>query len=458
MLKVKSAPFFMLNGVDKIFYFVPIKLYCLEHLLFAAYLILFAWLVTKIKFFKNSGLTNSQLIILFLLKVMAGIFYGWIGIYYGQMAQMIDTWAYHQVSLQEYHLLITHPLRFLTNVQNTYEDGYTNFLTSHNSWWNDIKAIFLIKILAVFNVLSFGHYYVNVIFFSFLTLFGPVAIYRVMLDIFPGKKIPVLMATFLIPSFLYWTSGLHKEGLIFTGLALMIYQLYFGFKEKRFPLWRALLVLLGFMLVLILRNFLVMTLIPPLMAWFLALRVRLKPIYTFLIVSGVFIALFFVSRFFHPNLDFPAAVVLKQNEFLQLGGGSAVTVNQLEPSFGSFVRNAPQALSLSAIRPFPSDVRHLLSLAAAIEINFLLLLFLVFLFWRKNGTKLTPLLLFCIFFSLAVLMMIGYTVNVLGAIVRYRSIVLPLLMIPVAAQIDWEKIGRLVFNNIKDNNNVSKLS
>jgi hypothetical protein len=212
------------------------------------------------------------------------------------------------------------------------------------------------------------------------------------------------------------------------------------------------------MLVLILRNFLVMTLIPPLMAWFLALRVRLKPIYTFLIVSGVFIALFFVSRFFHPNLDFPAAVVLKQNEFLQLGGGSAVTVNQLEPSFGSFVRNAPQALSLSAIRPFPSDVRHLLSLAAAIEINFLLLLFLVFLFWRKNGTKLTPLLLFCIFFSLAVLMMIGYTVNVLGAIVRYRSIVLPLLMIPVAAQIDWEKIGRLVFNNIKDNNNVSKLS
>ena len=130
MLEVKCAPFFMLSGVDKIFYFVPIKLYCLEHLLFAAYLILFAWLVTKIKFFKNSGLSNSQLIILFLLKVMAGIFYGWIGIYYGQMAQMIDTWAYHQVSLQEYHLLTTHPLQFLTNVQNTYEDGYTNFLTT----------------------------------------------------------------------------------------------------------------------------------------------------------------------------------------------------------------------------------------------------------------------------------------------------------------------------------------
>src|SRR5215207_7023537 len=117
----------MRMSVDKIFYFVRIKLYCLEHLLFAAYLVLFAWLVTKVNFFKNSGLTSSQLVILFLLKVMAGIFYGWIGVYYGQMAQMIDTWAYHEMSLQEYHLLTTNPVEFFTNAQNTYEEGYTNF-------------------------------------------------------------------------------------------------------------------------------------------------------------------------------------------------------------------------------------------------------------------------------------------------------------------------------------------
>jgi len=50
----------------------------------------------------------------------------------------------------------------------------------------------------------------------------------------------------LIPSFLYWTSGLHKEGLIFVGLSLMIYHFYFGFKEKKFPFYRILLILLGF--------------------------------------------------------------------------------------------------------------------------------------------------------------------------------------------------------------------
>jgi len=67
---------------------------CLEYyILFAAYLIFFAWLVTKVKFFTASGLTSSQLVIIFLLKVMAGIFYGWIGVYYGEMAQMLDIGA-----------------------------------------------------------------------------------------------------------------------------------------------------------------------------------------------------------------------------------------------------------------------------------------------------------------------------------------------------------------------------
>jgi hypothetical protein len=140
--------------VNFLSYFAAIKLIGLEHyLLFAAYLILFAWLVTKVKFFASSGFTNSQLVIIFLLKVMTGIFYGWIGVYYGQMAQMIDTWAYHVESLQEYKLLTTHPIDFFTSLfHNRYEGGYTNFMITHNSWWNDIKATFLIKIMAIFNL------------------------------------------------------------------------------------------------------------------------------------------------------------------------------------------------------------------------------------------------------------------------------------------------------------------
>ena len=93
--------------------------------MFVAYLVLFAWLVTKIRFFTTTGLSNSQLIILFLLKLMAGIFYGWIGTYYGGLAQMYDTWSYHGESIAEYHLLQSDPQEYITNLfRNTYGGRY----------------------------------------------------------------------------------------------------------------------------------------------------------------------------------------------------------------------------------------------------------------------------------------------------------------------------------------------
>lgn len=424
------------------------------YILFTAYLILFAWLVTKVKFFTRSGFTNSQLVILFLLKVMAGIFYGWIGIYYGEMAQMIDTWAYHVESLQEYRLLISHPIQFFTSLfHNDYPGGYTNFLASHNSWWNDVKANFFIKIMAIFDLFSFGNYYVNVIFYSFLSLFGPMAIYKVMKEQFPAKRIAILVGTFMVPSFLYWTSGLHKEGLIFLGLSLMIYNFYFGFKEKKFTLSRIFLILFGFFLVLILRNFLVLPLFAPLLAWIICYKIKVKPFLIYITVFTLFLTLFFTIRFLVPSVDPPRSVVEKRQEFISLHGHTSVVVDQLKPTFISFLENAPQAFSLAVLRPYPSDVRHLLSLAAAVETILILLFFLVFLVWRKKGREFSPFLLFCLFFSVGILFMIGYSVNNLGAIVRYRSILFPLLLAPMAAKVNWERIGKLVSNIKKVSNN-----
>jgi hypothetical protein len=424
-----------------------------EYLLFLVYLILFAWLVTKVKFFNLTGLSKPQLIIIFLLKMMAGIFYGWIGLYYGGLAQMQDTWAYHTSSIQESHLLFNNPAEYFTNLFNDpYEGGVKKFFDSNDSYWNDLKGNVFIKILSVFNVLSFGNYYVNVIFYSFITLFGAISIYRVMTDVFPGKKTQILLATFLLPSFLYWTSGLHKEGLLFTGISLVIYIIYFSFKEKRFGFKRLLGLIIGLLLILTLRNFIIIIILPAIMAWLLANK---WPKYGLVIFGSLYLLfgiLFFTARYINHRLDFPQAVVNKQQDFMKLkGGNSTIPIEQLEPTAISFLKNTPQAINLSTIRPYPSDVRHILSLAAAIEINALLLMFLLFLFFRTNGTKSKNLAYFCIFFSFSVLLAIGFSVNNLGAIVRYRSIIMPLLIIPMAAQIDWNRVLSIFTKNIKNN-------
>ena len=423
--------------------------------MFAVWLVVFAWLVTKVRFFKNSGLSDPQIIIIFLLKVMAGIFYGWIGIYYGNLAQMVDTWSYHYSSIHEYYLLHDNPHEYFTNLfRDPYEGGILKFLGTNESYWSDLKGNVLIKILSIFDIFSFGHYYVNVIFYSFITLFGPMATYRVMNEVFPNRKIPILIATFLVPSFLYWTSGIHKDGLIFTGIAIIAYNMYFGLKEKKFNLKRILLIFLGLLILLVLRNFLIIIIIPAMLAWILANKWPKRGLAIFGVVYSIFIILFFTLRYLNPMLDFPQAVVTKQQEFMKLTGGSNVHMKELEPTVGSFIKNIPQSITLSAVRPYPSDVKHILSLAAAAEIDILLLLFILFLIFYNNGIRSKSFIYFCIFFSFSVLITIGYTVNFLGAIVRYRSIVIPLLVVPMAALINWKRINDAFFNNIKTKNNI----
>jgi cadmium resistance protein CadD (predicted permease) len=104
-------------------------------------------------------------------------------------------------------------------------------------------------------------------------------------------------------------------------------------------------------------------------------------------------------------------------------------------------------------------VRHILSLAAATETDLLLLLFLVFLFFpnkRNNQNRPVIFIYFCLFLSFSVLITIGYSVNNIGAIVRYRSIILPLLLTPVFCQINWQRINKLISNNISTKNNFTK--
>ena len=385
---------------------------------------------------------------------MAGIFYGWMGLYYGNMAQMLDTWGYHQIGILEYNTLRTDPQLYFNDIfNNPYPGGWGNFFGSFDSYWNDLKGNIFVKLLSLFDILSFGHYYVNVIFYSFISLFGPIALFRVMNDVFPRRKWAVLPATFFIPSFIYWTSGIHKEGLIFLGVSLIIYHLYFGWKEKKYTITRWLGILLGLAILFLLRNFLMLLVVPAIVAWFLACR---WPTYALAVFTSVYLffgVLFFTARYIDQRFDFPQAVVDKQQAFLRMQGGvSTIPIKELKPSFSSFLKNTPQAITLAFLRPYPGDVHHLLSLAASLEIYLLLLLFLLFLFFRKkNGVLSKSAVYLCIFLSFSILLAIGFSINNLGAIARYRSIVIPLLIIPIVARTDWKKVE--IFFSGKNKNN-----
>jgi hypothetical protein len=371
---------------------------------------------------------------------------------------MIDTWNYHRGGLQEYLLLTNNPHEYFTNLFYNYDDsnGLHSFFGSKDSYWNDLKSNVFIKFLSILDIFSFGHYYVNVIFYSFISLFGPMALYRVTTDLFNTRKLTLLISVFFVPSFFYWSSGLHKEGLLFVGVALILFHIYFAHKEQKWKASRWLGILLGLTILLLLRNFVLALIVPAILGWILANRWSNHGLASFVGVYLVCSVCFFGLRYIEPALDFPQAVVNKQQAFLQLVGNSSININHLEPTVTSFLINTPQAIMLSAARPYPSDVHHLLSLAAATEtILFwlLLLLFLAFPLRQKVASKTT--IYFCLFFSISLLLAIGFSVNNIGAIVRYRSIVLPLVVTFMVMHTNWSKPAKY-FIQFKKNNNLNK--
>jgi hypothetical protein len=290
-------------------------------IIFCIYLILFCWLVTIIPFFKRSGLSKVILISLFLIKVVAGIAYFQ---FYSTPANKStsDTWKFYNSSLAETDLLLTDPITFGKSIFVS-EHKAGNLFSDKQNYWNDLKNDVMVKIMAVINVFTGKNYLANIIFFNFLFFFGLVAFYRLMNEVYNGNKWLMIAASFLIPSFLFWCSGVHKDGLIFSALGIILW-LFHQLLKKQFSVGRSFLFILMLLLIFILRNYLVFVLMPALLiGWFLHFYPNKKAV---ILASAMVIGCLFMftGKYLHPVLDIPAFIVSKHYQFKQLQGAKCV--------------------------------------------------------------------------------------------------------------------------------------
>jgi hypothetical protein len=395
--------------------------------------------MNRVGFIRKTGLSPLWISVLFLLKVAAGIFYGW---YYTQIPDFkneADTWKFYYESLEALNILKTAPLQFFTDVfLNADSNSYLHFFSSADTFWSLAKHEFMVKLMAVFNLLSGSNYYTNVIFYSFLTFFGPVAFLRVMKDVFPDR-LPLLSTTiFLFPSFLFWCSGIHKDGIIFLLLALAIYSFYFGLKYQRTRLFTILPVLICMGLCFLVRNYVALAFTPFFFAWWKAEKKKRRKWTAFLKVCLIGIIVFFGTKLFFPKIDFPQSVVMRNQEFIRLGGESMMPQRELLPTFNSFLMNATQALNHSLVRPFITEIRSPFYFLCAIEILFIWILIFIWYFRFKENPFEHSVVLTTLIGSFIVLLLIGYIVPQIGAIVRYRSIFIPFIVAPIVATTRWE--------------------
>jgi hypothetical protein len=418
----------------------------LSYVLFFVYLALFSWLLTKIRFIRNAGLGPKIVIGLFLLKVIAGVINGRLLLHANYLA---DTWIYNIQGIDEYHLLFSDPKEYFLNfVRSPYSSGYAGFFQSSQSYWNNLRSNIMIKLLSLFDIFSFGNYYVNVIIYNFIVFFGNVGLYKIFTDVYKNKKNLLVVSCFLLPSLLFFGSSIHKEGLILLAIVIIVYNIYYSLHYTGFTFMKIFYIVLSFCFIFFLRNFIFIALLPAVAALFIAEYKKVSPLWTFLIIYLVSGVIFFNSGRINSRLNLPEKVVQRQIDFLALPKSTTnIDINPLNPTFKSFIANLPRALDHSLLQPhwwnISLSTKYLFPFAAEFFLYEMILLLFIFFFIKKKKLVINePFILFGLFFSLSVFLMIGYTIPIVGAIIRYRSIYLPFILSPLLCNINWDFLVR----------------
>lgn len=405
-----------------------------------AFIAVFVFLILKLRFF--SAITHNRhiLVLVFLLKMMAAVAGTLLYTHYYD-PWTADMYKYFHGGKVLYSALPESPSDYFSMVSgigansehlHRYYDAADYWYKDFNyGLYNDNRT--MIRYNALLCLLSQGKFYVNLVISVFISFLGSVLMLSALLSVLKKHRVLVFMAVFLMPSVLFWSSGLLKEGLVIFTMGGIIWA---AFRLKQKACAGNVFWLLVFAALLFLVKFYVLLAVLPGLLFLIlphtASYVR-QSLSMAAILLGMLLLFFGSNRLGGPNL--PLIISQKQHDFVKYvslaQGGSNVYLPAIEPNVGGFVKNMPRAYYHSFLRPHPLEINSPLSLMATAENLFVLVLAILAVFYfRKPQRQEFGVFLFSISFVLILYALAGLTTPNLGALVRYK---MPALIFAIIA-------------------------
>lgn len=399
--------------------------------LFILYLFFFLWLVWRSPWLRQIGVAPVWLIGLYLLKVAAGIAYGYFFTRLPNYTQNADTWRMFFAGVAEKQWLLQDPTAWLADVYTPRYAADTGLLGTENSLLNDVKDVALIKLISVLNIITNDSYNSNLLFYNYAVFMGQAALALCWKNILQQKNAGWLLVIIVCwPSTLFWCSGFHRDGLILLGLGVFAWK---AWQETQQPkLTNKIWILIAIALLFFLRNYVAVFAVAAVVLYWLFTKWPAKR-WSMLVAFIVgFMAFALVS-----GNAIPQTIAQRQQAFAQLQGGSQMAAVALDGSWWSLLLQWPSAMLRGILTP-PLNLRWAwndLPFAAENIVFVVAFLCAFFLIAKRKVCAFTqPQRSWFIAVAvvvLPILLLIGYTIPFATAIVRYKSILWPILLPPV---------------------------
>lgn len=403
------------------------------------YVGVFLLIINKWRFFRVQGVPAIWMNLAFVVKIIAGIAFWVVYTFYYKDQDASDAFRYfadaNLIKAQWFEnrnvfwsfmfgYEMDHPeYRRIYDQLIAWTSAYRYGLS------NDCSTIIRINVLISF--ISFGSFHVHALFMAFMSMTGMTAMFRAFQFLFAGREKLLYLCLFAIPSVVFWSSSLLKEGPLFCFLGLFLFaalRLYSGTHK-----WSDfLLAPISFALLFYIKGYVIIALLPGLIFLLMIRLTRSSRI--LLLWFAVHLVGFMIAQqghFFFRGGDFLYVLHKKQIDFYNIAylrnAGSLVEIPPVT-GVADFLINYPKAFALTYLRPTLMESSKPADLVFAIENALLFLLMVIAIFrLRKVQTMDAVVLLMLLSFVLVLAAILGNTVPILGAIVRYKAPALPFI-------------------------------
>lgn len=252
-----------------------------------------------------------------------------------------------------------------------------------------------------------------------------------------SARMPTAIALMLLPSTVFWSSGYMKEPVAIAGFGYTVNGMY-QLVQRRRPVGLVYMAC-GGILVALFKAYILFAFVIAAAPWVyftLAPEAssRIRPTHIVVALAIAVGGVIALGKIFPEYaLETLAEQAAYQQEVGQVhSGGSTYSMgNTEERTLWGQLSFAPWALATSLFRPFLYEVRNPQMFANAAETTAILLLFL-YLLLRVRLKQLaqliisSPLLMFCLIFTLTFGVAVGLTTSNLGTLSRYRMPLMPM--------------------------------
>ena len=339
-----------------------------------------------------------------------------------------------------YDIIINNNLDF-----NNYSKLLENNLRPPWYMWRDSKTFTVCRYVSVFCLLGFNSFFVTSFLTAIFSYIGIWKLYRLFNMLYPGNSKVFAYLILFLPTLIFWGGGIMKDSFVLGSTCWISYNFYKVFISRDKKLLNLIFLVLNLSIIISLKAYVVISLIPGMLLWINSayLKVINNKIVKALTLPFLVVGLLLGGGLLYENLSSSMGVyggvetAIEQAQVIQDDlsrtnqyGNNYYSIGKIEGSLTSLLKVAPLAVFTALFRPLFWEIGSPAMVFSALE-NSVLLIFTIVILIRTNPYRLIkilldePFILYCFIFSLLMAFGVGIAGTNFGALVRYKTPLMP---------------------------------